>query len=397
MNERRLTVVQVLPELESGGVERGTLEVAGELVRRGHRSIVVSGGGRLVEQLTAQGSHHVLWPVHRKSLLTLRYVRPMRRLLRDRRADVLHVRSRVPAWVAYLAWRRMKPAQRPRLVTTCHGLYSVNRYSRVMTRGERVIAISQTVRRYITENYPATDPQRIRLIYRGIDPAAFPHGYRPTPEWLDRWYSEYPQLRDRPVVTLPGRLTRYKGHHAFLTMMARLKQRAPQVRGVIVGGEDKRRRAYAEEIRRRVFDEGLDNVLLTGHRSDVREVYAASDAIVSVSSNPPEAFGRTVLEALSLGVPVVGFDGSGPGEVLGRILPQGLVAAGDVDALADRVCEFLANPPTVGRNTTFTLQAMLDQTLDLYQELASERPGPAPARPHFATQTNRPHNEQALS
>jgi glycosyltransferase involved in cell wall biosynthesis len=173
------------------------------------------------------------------------------------------------------------------------------------------------------------------------------------------------------VVTLPGRLTRYKNHAALLSLMIRLKQRAPDVRALIVGGEDPRRRAYAASIRRQIDEAGLHNVVLTGHRSDIREVYAVSNVVLSLSSNPPEAFGRAALEALSLGIPVVGFDHSGVGEVLGQMLPQGAVKAGDLDALTERVLAFLDSPPPVCTNVRYTRAAMLEQTLDVYHRLAA--------------------------
>src|SRR5690606_39109957 len=135
---RPLTVVQLLPDLESGGVERGTLEVADAIVSRGWRSIVISSGGRLVEPLTQGGSEHLTWPIGRKSPGTVRLVWRLRKLLVEQGVDVLHARSRVPAWVGYLAWRGMKPGQRPAWVTTMHGLHSVSRYSRIMTSGQRV-------------------------------------------------------------------------------------------------------------------------------------------------------------------------------------------------------------------------------------------------------------------
>ena len=129
----QLTILQILPALHSGGVERGTLEIARALVAAGHRSIVVSNGGRLVEQLVREGSEHITMPVHRKSLTSLFQVRPFRRLLQELKPDIVHARSRVPAWIAWLALRRMSPASRPRFVTTVHGLNSVSAYSAIMT------------------------------------------------------------------------------------------------------------------------------------------------------------------------------------------------------------------------------------------------------------------------
>ena len=139
---QRLTVLQAVPALQGGGVERSTLEVAAALVRNGHRSLVISAGGRLVPELLDAGSEHVCWPIGRKSPLTLRLVPRLRRLLHREGVDILHARSRLPAWVAWLAWRGMDPARRPRFITTVHGLNSVNAYSAVMLKGEQVVAVS---------------------------------------------------------------------------------------------------------------------------------------------------------------------------------------------------------------------------------------------------------------
>ena len=369
MPESKLTVVQVVPALHSGGVERGTLEVAAELVRRGHRSLVVSGGGRLVEQLEAEGSEHISWAIGRKSPATLRHVRPLRRLLIERGANILHARSRTPAWVAHLAWRRMPTAIRPAWVTTCHGLHSVSRYSAIMTSGQRVIAVSRTVESYIRENYPAVPLDRVRVIHRGVDPARFPRGYQPNPQWRSQWLAAHPELVGARVLALPGRLTRLKGHLDLVELLRRLGHRDAPVVGLVIGGEESGRKGYVREIRERAAEAGLKNLVFAGHRPDIREVYAASDLVLALSRRP-ESFGRTVLEALSLGVPVVGYDLGGVGEVLGEIYPAGRVPCGDVDQLTERVEQFLSDPPPVPDSIPWTLKAMLDQTIDLYHEVA---------------------------
>lgn len=373
MNQKPVTVLQILPELESGGVERGTLELADELTRRGWRSLVISGGGRLVSQLEQNGTTHFTWPIGKKSPQTLLLVPKLKRLLRDEQVDIVHVRSRVPAWATYLAWRGLPKPTRPRLVSTCHGLYSVSRYSSVMTKGERVIAISNTVRDYIRKNYPRVDPRNIRLVYRGVDPAEFPQGFRAPDEWRKQWEQQYPQLVGRKVITLPGRLTRYKGHTGFIEVMRRLKQTRPDVMGLIVGGVDRRRKQYAEGIRQLVRDYQLSNVIFTGHRSDIREIYSVSDLVVSMSLKPPEAFGRTTLEALCLGVPVAGYDHSGVGEILKELFPAGIVSFGNVDQMTHKVLELLENCPAVKPNVDMTRQQMLDRTIAVYEELLSER------------------------
>lgn len=366
MNQSRLTVLQLLPSLESGGVERGTLEVANELVRRGHRSLVISGGGRMVAALARGGSTHINWDIGAKSPWTLRYVPRLRRLMKEQRIDIVHARSRMPAWIAYLAWRGMDAARRPRFVTTVHGLYSVNRYSAVMTKGERIIAVSNTARDYLLENYPQVDPQHIEVIPRGVDPAEFPYGYKPSGDWLAAWYAQFPQLQDKFVLTLPGRLTRLKGHDDFIELIACLKRDGLAVHGLIVGGEDPKRKAYARALRERVIAAGLsDTITFTGQRDDMRDIYAASNLVLSLSSKP-ESFGRTVLEALSLGVPVVGYAHGGVGEILRTVYSPGAVPFHYPGKLRSTVEQLVAALPVVPVHQGYSLSNMLDRTIGLY-------------------------------
>ena len=364
-----MKVVQVLPALDGGGVERGTLEIAKGLVDAGHQSVVISAGGKMVGQLEANGSRHVTWDLGSKSPLTFRHVWALRRWLQREKPDILHLRSRLPAWVCWFAWKGLPEDQRPHLVTTVHGLYSVSRYSAIMCRGERVIAVSRTVRDYIRDNYPQTDMDKVRIIYRGVDPDEFPFGYRPSEEWLAGWYQRYPQLQGKQVLTLPGRLTRLKGHHDFIELIRRLRESGSSVQGLIVGGEDPKRKAYAREIRERIAREELqDSILLTGARQDIREVFAVSDLVLSLSTKP-ESFGRTVVEALAMGLPVIGYDHGGVGEVLDQLYPQGRVPLADAEALYQAVRRSLDMAHRQPRNDRFLLGEMIRQTLDCYQEL----------------------------
>lgn len=359
-----MKVVQVLPALDGGGVERGTLEIAKGLVAAGHESIVISAGGRMVAQLEAEGSRHVGWDLGKKSPLTYRHVWALRRWLRKEKPDILHLRSRMPAWVCWFAWKGLPENQRPHLVTTVHGLYSVSRYSSIMCRGERVIAVSDTVRDYIRDNYPQTDMGRVKVIYRGIDPDEFPHGYRPTDEWLHQWYQQYPQLKDRKVLTLPGRLTRLKGHHDFIDLIKQLRDANQPVQGLIVGGEDPKRKAYAQEIRERVVQEGLAEVItFTGNRSDMREIYAVSDVVLSLSKKP-ESFGRTVLEALSVGTPVLGYAYGGVGEILSKLFPAGRL---EKKAVYEDICAVLRDSPDLISHNMLS-EKMVLSTLGLYED-----------------------------
>lgn len=368
-----LTVVQVLPALEAGGVEHGTVEVAAELVRLGHRAVVVSGGGRLATELTAAGAEHILLDVGRKSPLTLRHVFTLRRLLEQANADVLHPRSRLPAWIARLAWRGIAPERRPHFITSVHGPYSVNAYSRIMVRGEKVIAISDFIRQYILNNYPETESERIVTIHRGVDPVRLPHGYRPSQEWLSEWRRQQPQLQGKYVACLPARITRWKGQEDFLRIIARLRSKNVPVHGLVVGGAEPRRKRFLRELQRTVERKGLrEHVSFLGHRSDLREIMSSADTVFSLAREP-EAFGRTALEALSLGTPVIGYDHGGAGEVLKEIFPEGRVRPLDAAAAADKAAGFYRQSPEVPDRNPFTLQRMLDETLSLYQSITGTR------------------------
>lgn len=365
-----MKVVQVLPALASGGVEQGVLEVAAALVAAGHDSVVVSGGGRMVAALTSGGSRHVQWDIGRKHPATLLRVRSFRRWLERERPAIVHARSRLPAWVAWLAWRRMLRRTRPRFVTTVHGLYSVNAYSAVMTRGERVIAVSDTALDYVRQNYPQVDEARLRRIHRGVDGCRFHRRFQPSAAWRKAWRRAYPQLAGKPLVTLPGRLTRLKGHFDFIDVMGQVATHHPEAVGLVVGGAEEKHRAYEARLKARA-----PNLVFTGHRDDLREIMAISAAVVSLSTQP-ESFGRTVLEALSLGTPVVGYAHGGVGEVLAQVFPPGRAAAGDRADAAKALGQVLddqAAARAAVREHGFSVARMTAETLRLYEELADER------------------------
>ncbi|NKC10855.1 MAG: glycosyltransferase [Gammaproteobacteria bacterium] len=367
---KRLTVLQCLPALDEGGVERGTLEIARALAVDGHRSLVMSAGGRLVAQLEDEGSYHLTRDIGRKHPLVLAHVRPLRRLLMQERVDILHVRSRLPAWIARLAWRRLAAGHRPHFVTTVHGFYSIGRYSAVMTSGERVIAVSESIRDYITDCYPAVDKSLIKVIHRGIDDNYYRPDFAPCEKWLQSWHERMPMLRARTVLTLAARLTRLKGHAQFIDLISRLCTAGRPVHGLIVGGEDPRRSAYAGEIR--AMAKGLPITFL-GYRADLREIMSVSDFVLSLSSQP-ESFGRTVLEALALGTPAIGYDHGGVGEILRAIWPRGALPVGDITAVYNRVMECVARPPEIPRSHPFSLKSMQDSTLALYRSLTLHEP-----------------------
>jgi len=366
---RLLTVVQLIPRLHAGGAERSTLEIARALVQAGHRSVVISVGGRMVEQLQAEGSEHITLDLARKSLRTLSRLGALRSVLRQIQPDIVHARSRLPAWLGWWASKNLTP--RPHFVTTVHGLNSPGRYSAILLRGEKVIAVSQTLRDYVLSHYRWLDSSKVRVIPRGIDPAEFPYGHRPDDAWTKAFFSEYPALAGAPLLTLPARGTRLKGHHDAIELIADLKHRGIEARLLLLGVVEPGREDYLAELHKLIRLRGVTSqVVLTPSRSDVRDIYATS-ALVLQLSNKPESFGRTVIEALSLCRPVLGYAHGGVGELLAELYPSGRVPPGDRERLVERAAELLRVAPPISPLQSYRLVDMQQATLALYEEVAS--------------------------
>ncbi len=366
---RRPTVVQLLPTLENGGAERSTLEVAQALVADGHRSVVISAGGRMVERLEAEGSEHITLDIASKSLRSLTRIGTLRRMLVGVGPDIVHARSRVPAWLGWFALRGMQP--RPRFVTTVHGLNSPGMWSGIMTRGDRIIAVSQTVRDFVLSHYPRVDTTKLTVIPRGIDPAVFAYGYRPEAAWRARFFDEHPQLTGAPLLTLPGRGTRLKGHADAIALIAGLRERGIDARLLLLGIAERGREAYLREMQELAHARGVaDIVAFSPPRNDVRDVFAVSDLVLQLS-NKPESFGRTVIEALSLCRPVLGYAHGGAGELLAELYPAGRVPVGDIDKLVLRTAELLGSAPPIAPLQRYRLGDMQAQVLAVYAEVAA--------------------------
>ncbi len=368
-----LTVVQMLPELESGGVERGTLEIGKFLADSNHRSIVISAGGRMVKQLVAEGSCHIDWKVGSKSPLIIKYFLPLRRLLKKERVDVLHLRSRMPAWIGYLVWKTLPEKKRPILVTTFHGFYSVNSYSAIMTKGMGIIAISRSIEEHIRNAYGVK--KDIELIFRGVDKDKFdPDSV--SVERIEEYRSSWRLDNRKPVVMLPGRLTRLKGQDIFIQALALIKNRNFQA---ILVGDLQDNPGFAAELAALIDRLGLSgNVLMVGHCDDMPAALMLADVVISASSNEPEAFGRTTIEAMAMGKPVIATAHGGSLETVVPGETGWLVPPGNVDKLAQVLEEALASPDKMrsfgmaGKkavNSTFTMKTMCEKTLAFYQRL----------------------------
>ncbi len=375
-DQRAPVVLQVLPSLVTGGVERGTLDMAEALVAAEAIPLVASEGGPLERELKRLGVEHIKLPLASKNPLVMRAnVGRLARLIDARKVDILHARSRAPAWSARAAARR----QGCRFVTTFHSPYGSGsifkrRYNAVMADGDRVIAISDYVADLVRRRYKVTEP-RLATIHRGVDLRQF-HPEQVSAERIVQLASDWRITADRPVVMLPGRLSRWKGQEVLLRALARLKDL--DFTCVLVGS-DQGRSAYRRELEGQIERLGLAaHAFIVDHCRDMPAAYMLADVVVSASQEP-EGFGRVVAEAQAMGRPIVvsahggaleqivegetGFSfAPGKTEELAAALRRALgLSAEERSHLANRAIA------RVGANYSKTL--MCWKTLEIYQEL----------------------------
>lgn len=369
-----MKVMHLLPSLSSGGVEQVVLELCEGLCAAGIENVVVSAGGSMVPAIEACGARHITRAIGKKSLFTLFQVGKTAQLIRAEKPDVLHLHSRVPAWVGHLACKRLKPAERPVIVSSFHGFHSVNGYSAIMAKGDRVIAVSRCMRHHILENYPETPADRIVVIPNSVDATIYNPEYKPQKEWTTKWESDYPELKGKYTLCLPGRITRLKGAPHLGPILSYLRSKEIPAHAVIVGETKKGKESYREEVQAGFEAEGVaDCVTWTGHRRDLADVLCACDVTLSLTLQP-ESFGKTTLEALSLGRPVAGYEHGGVGEQLEQFLPDGMVPAGDTRAMAQLLEKWYTERPVPKTPVPapYRRQDMIDAHIALYKQLCGK-------------------------
>jgi glycosyltransferase involved in cell wall biosynthesis len=364
----------MLPDLESGGVERGTLEMAAYLARGGHHSIVVSGGGRLTPRLEQEGSRHITMPIGKKNLRSIMCLPRLRSLLIRHRVDILHLRSRVPAWVGFITLKTLPMDLRPRIVTTFHGFYSINAYSAIMAKGERVIAVSNTISDHIQTEYNISAAQ-IRTIYRGFDPDQFSPD-KISPQRMKKLEREWKlPTAGGPILMVPARITRLKGHDLLVRSLSKIRH-LPWV--AICAGDLDHKSSYASELTSLIRSMNMqDRVRLVGHCSDIPAALMLSDVVISASTKP-ESFGRIAIEAQAMGKPVIATAHGGSLETVRDRYSGWLVSPADEAAFTAALSEAVSHPKirqTYGQNGSrwvrpkFTVENMCRDTVTLYREL----------------------------
>ena len=387
MAVKRPTILQIIPRLDTGGAERTAVEIASAIVTAGGRALVLTEGGRMAAQVAEAGGELVPFPAGTKNPIGLyRNARRLTRLIEEEGVDLVHARSRAPAWSALLAART---AQRP-FVTTYHGAYAESGrlkrfYNSVMARGDAVIANSHYTAELIRTRY-GTPPDRIRVVYRGIDEGAFNPQFV-SPARIAALRERWRVAADERVILHAARLTGWKGQSIVIAAAAELNRRNLLGTAVIIlAGDAQGRTSYVQSLEQQITRLELsDRVRLVGHIDDIPAAFLAAHVAV-VASTEPEAFGRAAAEAQAMGCPVIATAIGAPPETV-RAEPSvppeettgWLVPPGDAAALADRIHTAMAltadeRRAIAGRARAhvlrnFSLADMKDATLAVYDQL----------------------------
>ncbi|MAZ76904.1 MAG: glycosyl transferase [Micavibrio sp.] len=373
-------IMQIIPELGPGGAEQGCIDVAAELVRSGSQALVVSHGGARIHELTRVGATHINLPVHSKNPFTiLKNIKRLKKIIEQYNVDIVHVRSRAPAWSAYYACKKSLA----RYMSTCHAPYNINGkvklfYNSAIAKGERVIAISNHVANYLLQNYKI-DKRNIRLIHRGIGLDKF-HPNRVTPAQMIKVSEEWRIPEGANIILLPGRITRWKGHHILIDAMSKVNNK--DVFCVLLGS-DQGRKEYSTELETAIKEKNLEGrVRIVDHCNDMPAAYMLSTIVVSASTDP-EGFGRIPIEAQAMGRPIIATDHGGAQETVIKNETGWLVPPGNSNALAEAIDEalrlndnqrsVLATRAMAHIEQHFTREKMVDDTLNVYAELLQEK------------------------
>ena len=357
-----MRIIQLLPELKVGGVERGTVDLSDHLVKLGHDSAVISAGGQLVDLLNEHGAKHYELPIAKKNIRAIAQISNLKKIYLEYQPDIVHVRSRFPAWINYFALKNFK-GKRPIIISTFHGLYSKPFYSKSMSYADEIIAISKTVQDYINENYQV-DKSNLHLIYRGCDLKEFNSSVL-SEEWKKAWFKEFPQTKNKIILNLPGRITGWKGIESFIDLFSQLD--ISRFHGIIPGPVAANKRNYFNLLSKLIKQKNLsDHLSFCGARSDIAEVYKISDIVMNLSSKP-EPFGRTIIEAAACGSHVMGWDRGGVKESIDSINPVGLVEYGNVAMLAKQIDKVLVTSPPKSIPAQFTKESLVRATMRVYE------------------------------
>ena len=375
--EEKPIVLQVLPELQHGGVEWGTIQIAEALQQSGYTNFVASAGGRLEYELDKMKVKHFKLPLKTKNPIKL-YLNSLKleKIIKENGINIVHARSRAPAWSAYWAAKRAGV----KYMTTFHGTYGLGPkgikkvYNKVMTFGQLIIAISTHIKNHMLQNYDVAE-SKMRLIHRCVDVEKFsPKAV--TQERIIRTIKENNLPEDRPIISLIGRITRWKGQHILVEAMSMLKNKDAYA---LIVGSDQGRVKYTEELKETAKKLGVENrIKFIGESFDIPALLMVSDVVLSTAIEP-EAFGRAAIEGQAMGKIVLASNIGGSLENLVDGVSGRLFKSNDAKSLAEAMDWALSLSEEEKKkfseaaiknvHDNFTKQIMCDKTIAVYNEL----------------------------
>jgi glycosyltransferase involved in cell wall biosynthesis len=374
-HKTKKTILQVVPTLIAGGVERGTIEIAKAIVDNGDRSIVVSAGGPLISKIYDLGAEHFKMNIASKNPVSMYCnIDNLSKIIQEESVDIIHARSRAPAWSAYYAAKKTNK----RFVTTFHGIYNFGcglkkYYNSIMVSGERVIAVSNFVREHILSNYDVNE-SKIRVIHRGVDYRYF-NPERITDEIRAKFREKYHVPKSVPVILLPARMTRWKGHTTLIKALNLIKDKNFYC---IISGDLSKHPAYTCAIRDMIREFKLQRkIQLFGPETDMLGLYGIADIVLSTSIEP-EAFGRVAIEGQAMEKIVIATNIGGAVETVTDEVNGYHVKPGDERELASKIAHVLDNLESLSdirkkarkyAIAHFSVDTMDSKTMDVYAEL----------------------------
>lgn len=360
-----MIVVQLLPELNEGGVERGVVELNREYVKLGITSFVISNGGKLENQINIDGGTHIKFDVCSKNIFTvISRINGLKKILKDIKPDIIHVRSRVPAWLVNFANKSLGI----KVVSTVHGFNSVGFYSSIMQKADAVICVSNSIKEYIQKHYK-TSEEKITVIPRGIDLELF------NPKNIDNSFIEHFKkefnLQNKFIVSSVGRVTQLKDYETFIKAISIVKQDISNVTALIVGGTRSDKEDYLNSLKNLIKELNLEeNIIFTGSQSKIEQIYALSDVVIS-SSKKPESFGRAVAEAICMNKPVIATNHGGVKDIIIENENGFFFEVGDDKELAKNILKSrtLKFDGYSYISNTFSLENMVTKTVEVYKRI----------------------------
>lgn len=379
---KKKVVMQIIPGLESGGVERGTIDIAKALKNSGEFvSIVVSKGGALVHQLREAGIQHIDLPVHSKNPITIFLnIKRLIKVIQEFKVDIVHVRSRAPMWSAYFACKKTGSS----LVATVHGVYSLGRlpfkrwYNSIMLKADRVIVVSGFVKKYLLSNYPGNYSDKVTIIQRGVDLKYFNTNTIFTGRIISL-IRKWGLPEDKKIILMPARITGWKGHEFLIKALSRVKNDF----FCVMVGSDHGHESYTKKLSSLIVNQNLaGKIKIVGVSHDMLSTYALAHMVVAPSVEP-EAFGRVAIEAQAMGKIIIATRIGGALETVIDGKTGFLVDVNDVNSLAriiDQVLamtknemELMVQAGVEHIKNNFSNQLMCDKTLEVYKSCLSHK------------------------